>query len=342
VKFSVVVPGPISAGLSDLARQVEDAKFTRAWTTETPGRDALLRSSHLLAATATLQSGTGIAFAFTRPPLVMAALASDTYVLSGDRFTLGLGAGTRGQRRWFGVEFDHPASRMADYIAAIRAILASNGRVRYEGPFYDISVPRVQLAGSPEERSAMPIYGGGLHGQMLNSIARSCDGVVLHPLANGPRYLDDVALPALDRPDRRENFHVAVWCPVSVDESAELARVRAAEQLAFYFSTPSYLDVADHAGFGSVASALVERFNSSGARPTFAELAATIPDDMLDHFVLFGDPAQAAEKAARRISEWRSRGVDEVSWQISAQAVDGSAVASMIDHLSRLSLAAAG
>ena len=266
MRWSVVVPGTVSDRLTEAASQAEQAGIYRLWTTESPGRDAVLRSLHLLQATKTLHSGTGIAFAFTRPPLAAAGSAADAYALSGGRFSLGLGAGTRGQRRWFEQDFDHPAARMADYVRAVKAVLRSAGTVRYTGPFYDLSVPRVQLAAPPEALSQLKIYGGGLHEQMLRAIARSCDGIVLHPLAGGVRYLDEVVLPVLEgtTPDDGDRASLIIWCPLSIDEDEAAARRRAAEQLAFYFSTPSYLDVAARSGFGTVAGQLVERYNHSG------------------------------------------------------------------------------
>jgi alkanesulfonate monooxygenase SsuD/methylene tetrahydromethanopterin reductase-like flavin-dependent oxidoreductase (luciferase family) len=335
MRWSVVVPGTVSDRLTEAASQAEQAGIYRLWTTESPGRDAVLRSLHLLQATKTLYSGTGIAFAFTRPPLAAAGSAADVYALSGGRFSLGLGAGTRGQRRWFEQDFDHPAARMADYVRAVKAVLRSAGTVRYTGPFYDLSVPRVQLAAPPEALSQLKIYGGGLHEQMLRAIARSCDGIVLHPLAGGVRYLDEVVLPVLEgtTPDDGERASLIIWCPLSIDEDEAAARRRAAEQLAFYFSTPSYLDVAARSGFGTVAGQLVERYNHSAGRPTFAELSGLIPDEMLRFFVVYGTPAQVASQLAERAGGWRQRGVQEVALQISAQSVTS---ADLLAHLEQL------
>lgn len=332
MQLSVVLPGPVSDRLPEAAQESERAGIRRLWTTESPGRDAVLRASVLLGATRTLTAGTGISFAFARTPLVMAGLAADTYELSCGRFSLGLGAGTRGQRRWYGVEFDHPAARMADYVRAVRAILASDGRARYQGPFYDIDVPRVQLPGTPESRAGLKIYGGGLHARMLGAVADSCDGIVLHPLAGGPQYLDDVVLPAIAAAENRPaDFRLTLWCPLSVDSDADTARQRAAEQLAFYFSTPSYRDVAAGAGYGEAADTLVAAFKDTGA--SFTELAALVPDEMLDHFVVHGTPDRVADVLAARRTAWAARGVDEVALQISAQSVSS---ASLLDSIRQL------
>jgi alkanesulfonate monooxygenase SsuD/methylene tetrahydromethanopterin reductase-like flavin-dependent oxidoreductase (luciferase family) len=338
MKWSVVVPGTVSDRLAEAAIRAEQAGLYRLWTTESTGRDAILRSLHLLQATKTLRSGTGIAFAFTRPPLAAAGSAADAYTLSGGRFSLGLGAGTRGQRRWYQADFEHPAARLADYVRAIKAVLRSDGTVRYAGRFYELSVPRVGLAMPPELLSQLKIYGGGLHEQMLQAIARSCDGVVLHPLAGGVRYLDEVVLPALGSvtPDDGVPPSLIVWCPLSIAEDEATARRRAAEQLAFYFTTPSYLDVATRSGFGAVAGELVERFNQGAARPAFADLAGLIPDEMLSFFVVYGTPGQVARQLAERAAGWQQRGVQEVALQISAQLVTSADLLTQLDHIASL------
>jgi alkanesulfonate monooxygenase SsuD/methylene tetrahydromethanopterin reductase-like flavin-dependent oxidoreductase (luciferase family) len=335
MKWSVVVPGTVSERMADIAAHAERAGLFRLWTTESPGRDAIVRSAHLLQHSSTLRSGTGIAFAFQRSPLATAGAAADTFALSGGRFSLGLGAGTRGQRRWYDVEFDHPAPRLADYVRAVKAVLRSTGTVRHQGPYYELSVPRVELAGDPKQRKDLKIYGGGLHEKLLRAIVRSCDGIVLHPLAGGSRYLDEVVLPLMtDTPtDTGAPPRLTVWCPTTIDEDAEVARRRATEQLAFYFSTPSYQDVAARCGFGSVAAELVERFNHSGTRPTFAELAPLVPDDMLDYFVLHGTPTRVAERLAEHATAWQRRGVAEVALQVGAQSIDADGLLANIDQL---------
>ena len=338
MKWSVVVPGSVSERLAEAAVRAELAGLYRLWTTESPGRDAVLRSLHLLQATETLRSGTGIAFAFTRPPLAAASAAADAFALSGGRFSLGLGAGTRGQRRWYEQDFEHPAPRLADYVRAVKAVLQGKGAAQYKGRFYDFSVPRLDLAAPPEELAQLKVYGGGLHEAMLRSVARSCDGIVLHPLGGGPRYLDEVVLPALDgtTPDEGVPPSLIVWCPLSIADDPGAARSQAAEQLAFYFSTPSYQDVAERCGFGKQAAELVERYRSPADKPTFAELSTVIPDDMLSFFVIHGTPVQVADRLAGRLPLWRQRGVEEVALQISAQSTTAAELLTRIDQLASI------
>src|SRR5262249_32706857 len=77
----------------ELAQNAEKAGFQRVWTTEYPHRDAVLRALAIALRTKSIGVGTGIAYAFTRLPLAMAAMSADVQRLSGGRFTLGVGAG---------------------------------------------------------------------------------------------------------------------------------------------------------------------------------------------------------------------------------------------------------
>jgi alkanesulfonate monooxygenase SsuD/methylene tetrahydromethanopterin reductase-like flavin-dependent oxidoreductase (luciferase family) len=324
--------------LTEFAVSLEKAGFHRVWTTESPGRDAIIRAAHILGATSTLRSGTGISFAFARSPLAVAGASADVYSLSGGRFSLGLGGGTRGQRRWYSQEFDHPADRFADYVRVVRAVLCSKGAVRYSGKYYDISVPRVEMLEQQVPLTSLKIYGGGLHRRMLTAVAGSCDGLVLHPLAGSSQYLDTTVLPIIQKTpnDLEVTPELIIWCPVSVSKDSGEARRKAAEQLAFYFSTPSYLDVATELGFGEIASELVRRFNDRVSPTSFSKLAESISDEMLSFFVVWGNEAEVRNTLESRFREWESRGVAEVSLQLPSQGSDSDGTRESIEILERI------
>jgi alkanesulfonate monooxygenase SsuD/methylene tetrahydromethanopterin reductase-like flavin-dependent oxidoreductase (luciferase family) len=157
VKLSMALATSFLPPLVPIARVADEGGLHRIWATEGFGGDGLIRAAHLLAHTQRIGVGTGIAYAFTRAPLATAMAAADLAELSGGRFTLGLGAGTRGQRvRRFDVDFDHPALR-----------------------------------------KAVPVYAAALNPVMLRAAARSCDGIALHSLAQSPQYLAAQVLPAI-------------------------------------------------------------------------------------------------------------------------------------------------
>ncbi len=306
------------------ARSAEDHGYHRAWATETPGRDALIRATAVAMITTTIGIGTGIAYAFTRAPLAMAAAASGVSQLAGGRFTLGIGAGTQGMR--YGItEFDHAATRLAEYADLMREAWKASHRIEYRGTFYQASYDQVD--GS---RPRVPVWGSGLNPVMLKVAARHFDGVALHPLASVAAYLRDMALPAIRKGEAsgRGPVELALWRVASIDQDCQVAFDRAARALALYLATPSYAVVVETAGWADIASrvrvAFVER------RPVWADLAAMLPAELVADFCLVGPPAEARERWTDALTHYGELGVTEIVLQA---ATTGDGEHGEIDHL---------
>jgi alkanesulfonate monooxygenase SsuD/methylene tetrahydromethanopterin reductase-like flavin-dependent oxidoreductase (luciferase family) len=283
---SMVFANDLLEPLRELARAAETADFHRVWTTEYIGRDAVARALAIGLATERIQVGTGIAYAFTRPSLAMAALAGDVQRLLGGRFSLGLGTGTRGVRRWFNAEFDPPATRFAEYVGELR-----DAWERIDQP-------------------PSPVYGAGLNPAMIRAVGRSSDGLVLHPVAIARTHLYERVLPAL--PD---GFSVAVWCISSIADDEDLARSDARRQLAFYFSTPSYKPVLEGSPWTTVADQVQAAFNDARPNVDWRALEHLIPDEMVDELTLSGTPERVGTRAAELERELQTAGVDEIVFQ---------------------------
>lgn len=311
-----------------LAQRAEALGYYRVWTTETPARDGPVRALTLALRTQTIQVATGIAYAFTRAPLAMAATAADVNMASGGRFSLGLGAGTRGMRsRWYGIdEFDAPATRLAEYAALLRTAWAADREFAFDGRFYRGSYGQIDGV-----REAPPIWGAGLNATMLTVAARHFDGVAVHALAAVPSYLDAVALPAIDtgRAESSRSLQVAAWRLASVDEDGEAARRRGRAALAFYFSTPSYRSVAEVAGWAGVAAKIGNALLEKG--PQWAEIGEDlIPEEMLQEFCVAGRPTEVRAACERLTGEYERRGIDELVLQTAPTDSEGpAAVAAM-------------
>src|SRR5437588_144404 len=105
----------------ELARQAEQAGFGSAWAPEFHNHSGAL----------------------ARAPLLTAVTALDLDEMSGGRFLLGLGTGTRRMRTdWLGAPGERPARRLRETVEAIRAVwgAAEAGQVAYEGELVRISV----------------------------------------------------------------------------------------------------------------------------------------------------------------------------------------------------------
>jgi alkanesulfonate monooxygenase SsuD/methylene tetrahydromethanopterin reductase-like flavin-dependent oxidoreductase (luciferase family) len=281
--------------LPELARQAEAAGFSRVFTTEYLHRDSVARALAIALGTTRIGVGTGIAYAFTRAPLAMAALSADVQRLSQNRFALGISSGTRGVRRWYDAEFDPPGPRIVEYADKVRAAWARN----------------------PDLLQAPPIYGAALNPVMGRLVRRSCDGVLLHPLALARTHLTTRLLPALEHREdsRRSDFDVIAWCVTSIADEPGAAVERARRQLAFYFSTPSYRTVAEGTEWADVPRAVREAFDASDRKASWSELAQLVPEDLVDELALAGTPSEVRARLALLEPELVSLGVTELVFQ---------------------------
>jgi alkanesulfonate monooxygenase SsuD/methylene tetrahydromethanopterin reductase-like flavin-dependent oxidoreductase (luciferase family) len=311
-KRSIVFAVPEFLPLIGVAQEAERSGFDRIWTTENPSRDGMIRALTLGMHTETIGIATGIAYAFTRAPLAMAAAAADVNEAIGGRFSLGLGAGTQGMRsRWYGIDdWDHAGSRLEEYAMLLREIWGSPRAFRHEGRFYKGAYSELDGA-----RQSVPIWGSGINSAMLRISARSCEGVAVHPLGGNVKYLDKVVLPAIAEGAASSELlpELALWRVTSIDDDAQVARARARNSLAFYFSTPSYAGAADETGWGDVAKQVREMYRERGSE--WDSISKLIPDEMVSEFCLAGDPDSVGKDWAILQEEYESRGVTETVFQ---------------------------
>lgn len=317
MRRSLVLATDVHTPTIELARLAENHGFHRIWTTEYATRDAPVRALVLGLATTRLKVATGIAYAFTRLPLGAAAMAADIQIATRGRFTLGLGAGTRGMRsKFYGFDgFDHPAPRLAEYVDLLRAAWQADDGLSFEGRFYSARVPGFAANDELERYGPPPVYGSGLNRIMLKYAARAFDGVALHPVARYRPYLDRVVLPALKEgwEEGGRSGSLACWLIVAIHPEAEVARHRVRSNLAFYFSTPSYASVVEGTRWESVAGQIRQRFRQAG--PDWSSLAELVPDEMVVDFALAGTPDEVSADLVDLQTELGERGCDEVVFQ---------------------------
>jgi probable F420-dependent oxidoreductase len=240
--------------------------------------------------TITLQSG--IAVAFARNPMSMAVLANDLQLISRGRFQLGLGSQVQAHiERRFAMPWGRPAARMAEFVAAVRAIWdawRTGERLSFRGEFYrhtlmtDFFNPGRNPYGNP------PILLAAVGERMTAVAAQVADGLLVHPLTSAD-YLRERTRPMLR--DAREGFSVSLSAFVVLGED-DKARSRAEQavkaQIAFYASTPSYRPVLELHGWGELA----DQLNHLSRRQAWSEMADLITDDVLDTFAVGGDVAR--------------------------------------------------
>ena len=181
----------------ELARRAEQAGFDSAWAPEFHNHSGVLALAGAALETDRIELGTGIAWAFGRSPLLTAVTALDLDEMSGGRFVLGLGTGTRRMRtHWLGAPDERPATRLRETIEAVREVWKSSqaGAVRYDGELVQLDVRPYGRA--DQVRDEIPVYVAAVNEGMTRIAGAVADGVVAHPMAT-PRYIEEVMRPAI-------------------------------------------------------------------------------------------------------------------------------------------------
>jgi probable F420-dependent oxidoreductase len=241
-----------------------------------------------------IELGTAIAWAFARSPLLTAVTALDLDEMSGGRFVLGLGTGTRRMRTdWLGAPAERPATRLRETVEAIRAVWGSAqaGAVRYDGELVQLDVRPYGRAG--QLRDDIPVYVAAVNEGMVRTAGMVADGVVAHPMAT-PRYIDEVMRPALAEGSR--DALVADWVIVAVSDDVDQAREDAKRQIAFHATVRTYDRILGLHGFDAVAARIRELWKSFD----LAGMTALVTDEMLDEMAVAGTAQECRAALERR------------------------------------------
>jgi probable F420-dependent oxidoreductase len=289
----IVVGGELRL-VPDLARIAEEGGYESVWVAETTNT-AFVQAALAIQATSTIRVGTAVALAFPRSPAIAAMTARDLAELSGDRFILGLGSQVkRVNVQRFGVPFEHPAPKMAEYAEVVRKVLATFGGddVDHRGRFYEITMnpfPGARPVGP------VPLYLAAVNERMAETAGRAYDGLLGHPMTS-PKYVAEVVRPAVERGASaagRDPAEVSLTTSVimQVSEDREEARRQAAYQVAFYATTRTYAPVLALHGFADSVDDL--RAAHAGRD---LERMADIALPMVDTYAITGSPEECREQ----------------------------------------------
>jgi probable F420-dependent oxidoreductase len=293
--IGIVVGGPTPT-IAEMARQAEAGGYESVWVAETAS-SAYVQAALVAQATSGVRVGTNVALAFPRSPTITAMTARDLAELSGGRFILGLGSQVkRVNEQRFGLTFEHPAPKMAEYVEVIREVLATfrGEQVDHRGRFYSVTMNPFPGAAAVDD---VPIYIAAVNERMLEAAGRVADGVLGHPLTS-PDYVREVVRPAVARGAAaagRDPSAVSLTNSVvlQLNEDRERARFEAALQIAFYATTRTYRPVLDLHGFGNLTAPL----RSAYARGDLGEMAR-LAMPMVDTYAIAGTEDECRERLA--------------------------------------------
>jgi probable F420-dependent oxidoreductase len=305
-RISIAALGGTAAELATESREAEAAGIDCVWTPEL-FRSSVTQATWIAAHTERIGMGTGIAWAFTRSPFILAITALDIDELSGGRFRLGLGAGVkRLNEAWHGVEYGKPAPHLRETVEAVRLIMAkahAGEPIRFEGEYHDIDI-KGWVRPYPPARESVPIYTAAVREGMARMAGDCADGLIGHPMCS-LRWLDEVVVAnferGLDRSgrDRKDfDFIPTVSCAISDDEEAAYEAAR--RTICFYATVRTYAPLWEMHGFGEAAAAVGDAFRSGD----FAGMPGLVPDEMVDAYCAAGP----IDKVRARVAEVAERG----------------------------------
>ena len=309
--FDVFAATPENLGLdaiSDFARRVEAMGYDGLFVSDAV-HDGLLLAGQALASTSRIRVGISVLVAFPRSPMNVALAAWDLQKLSRGRFELGLGTQVkqnvedRYSARWL-----PPAAGMKEYVGALRAIFRSfrNPResLNFVGEHYRFTRLQPFFNPGPIDAPDVPIMLGAVGPKMLALVGEVADGLHTHPTNTSTRYLREAILPnvAAGAAKRDAALGAPLICANELVAAGSDAATVAAERerfrgtLAFVFSTPAYWPSLELFGWKDVG----ERLLALTREGRWKEMAAALPDHVLDEFLVSGRYEELPDALASR------------------------------------------
>jgi probable F420-dependent oxidoreductase len=313
-----------------VAQMAEKAGFDAVVTAENAHNPYLPLAAAALV-TNRIQLGTAVAMAFPRAPTITAHLAWDLHKASNGRFMLGIGSQVKAHNeRRYGLTWTPPMPRMRDYIGALHAIWRcweKGEPLDYQSDTYTLNLMTPNFSPRPTGLPRVPIALATVGPAMLRLAGEAADAVILHPFST-KKYLIEVSNARLDEGRKkgnrtRENFEIIAGGYGFIGtgrnaETVEKARQYARYRISFYCSTRAYWDVLrlhDLEWLG-------EKLNPFPRENRWSEMAAQIPEDLIDTFATVADYKSLPGAIEARYGGY----ADTVMLQISADDdVDGLA-----------------
>ena len=195
MRIDTISNGPLASAAA-AAHDAEGAGYDGVLFPEI-AHDPFLPVALAAQATERVELFTGIAVAFARNPMSVAVTANDLHRLSGGRFVLGLGSQIKPHiTKRFSMPWSHPAARMREYVAALRAIWASwedSTPLDFRGDFYTHTLMTPMFDQGPSEHGPPKVFVAAVGPAMTRVAGEVADGLMAHGFTT-PAYFRDVTM----------------------------------------------------------------------------------------------------------------------------------------------------
>jgi len=297
-------PTEAGASAADIATTGADGLFTFE------GQHDVFFPLLIAAGTTSLQLMTNVAIAPPRSPLHLAHAAYDLQLYSGGRFRLGLGSQVRAHiEKRYGSAWERPAARMAETVAAIKAIFAAwegQQRLNFRGEFFTHTIMAPNFNPGPNPFGPPPVLLGALGPIMTRTAAQVADGLLVMPF-NTARHFAERTMPAVGEGLRRSHrtardFQIIAQAMVAVGrEEADLAAAidGVAALISFYGSTPAYLPVLEAEGWAGIQPEL----NALSKQDRFTDMRRLVTEPIVARIGIVGTPEECARQIVARFGD---------------------------------------
>lgn len=321
MKVQFAMQGVPLKNAGTFARKIEQAGYDGIVTQEN-ANEPFLPLAVASTTTENIQLATGVAIAFPRSPMVVAEASWDLQAASGGRFVLGLGSQVKGHNeRRFSVPWSPPAPRLKEYIQSLHAIWkcwAEGGKdLAFIGKHYSFTLMTPNFTPEPMGHVGAPVTIAAVGPAMMRVAGHVCDGVRLHGFCTR-KYIENVIMKELqtgfERGGRsRENFEISGGGFIATGKTEEEVRkmydwVR--YRVAFYGSTRTYWPVFEQHDLLDLG----EKLHRMSVQQRWDEMAAEVPDDVVDLFCAHG----TWDVIAKRIEERFGGLSDSIGFQTAA------------------------
>jgi len=308
-------------GMPELLQLAESLGYQSAWTAEAYGSDALTPLAWWGSHTSTLKLGTAIMQMSARTPAATAMAALTMDHLTGGRFNLGLGvSGPQVVEGWYGMPYPKPLARTREYVSIVRAIIARQDRVAFDGEHYQLPYRGGTGLGKALKstvhplRTDLPIYLAAEGPKNVALAAEIADGWL--PFWFSPKsdeFYQGALREGFSRKGARhalETFDVPCPVPVVINPDVEQAADVVRPMLALYVGGMGAKDANFHyevlARIGYEAEcARIQELYLDGKR---GEAIASVPLAMVEDVALVGP----IDKIKDEWSKWSETVITEI------------------------------
>jgi F420-dependent oxidoreductase-like protein len=301
-----------------MIQQAEELGCDSVWFGEAYGADAVSAAGWVLGQTRRIKVGTGIMQMPARTPTMTAMTAMTLSHISGGRFLAGIGAsGPQVVEGWHGVPFGTPLKRLREYIAIMRAVMASDTPVAFDGEIYQLPNKAQSCTGLGKPLRSLldatpevPIYSASFTAGGLRVSGEIADGVL--PVWFSPENNDFLHKPLQEGLKKRDaslshqSIDVAAFVRVSIDEDIDAARAPIKQQLGLYIGGMGakgknfYNEYFCRFGYQEQAEKIQDLWLSGKQ----AQAIKAVPDEFVDEVSLVGPLSHVRERA----KAWRQAG----------------------------------